>query len=211
MHSIDNHEIKPVPWILAGMLVLLSLTACATSKMEANWHDSSYSGSGILEDTLVIAMVDDQTIRRLYEDTFVAKLAAEGVHATQSYKLSLPDIKPNKDGIRAAVKEAGASSVLITRHLGTDTKEHRRPSTRSTFYADHYYSSMSSYYPMVYQEMGYTVQVTTVSLEANLYDAKTEKLVWSVRSESTNPPAIKKYIPELVDMFSSDLKKSGLL
>lgn len=192
----------------------LFFTSCGTSSLTATWHDSSYGGSAILKDVLVIAVAKDVTIKRLYEDSFVEKLADAGAHGVAGYTLNQPDIKPEKEAIEAAVKEAGASSVLITRYLGTDTKEHYRPPQRTSIYADPYYSSIRGYYPMAYREVytpGYTVTVTTIFLESNLYDAKTGKLVWTARSESINPTMTKKYVNELVNIFFSDLKKNGLL
>ncbi|NNK96044.1 MAG: hypothetical protein HKP41_16965 [Desulfobacterales bacterium] len=197
-----------------SLCMLLLLSSCGTSRLTATWHDVSYGRQKILQDVLIIAVTKDETIKRLFEDTFSAKLGAEGVQAVPSYTLSQPDIKPEQEAIDAAVKEAGARSVIITRHLGTNTKEHYRPPQRVSVFADPYYGGIHGYYPMAYREVytpGYTVKVTTVSLEANLYDVETGKLVWAVRSESTDPTMTKKYIEELVHLFTGDLKKNALL
>jgi len=206
----QNHAV--IQALCLSMLLLLS--SCGTSRLTATWHDASYGGQNNLQDVLIIAVTKDETVKRLFEDTFAAELEAEGVHAIPSYSLSQPDIKPEKEAIDTAIKEAGARSVIITRHLGTDTKEHYRPPQRTSVFADPYYGGIHGYYPMAYREVyspGYTVKVTTVSLEANLYDVKTGKLVWAVRSESTDPTMTKKYIEELVNLFSGDLKKNALL
>ena len=188
--------------------------SCSSSKLTATWHDPSFAESKTLQNVLVIAITRDETIKRLYEDQFIEKLASYGVKATGSYSLSQPDIKPTKEAVDAAVKEAGAQSVLITRYLGTDTKEHYRPPQRTMLYADPYYRGIHGYYPMAYREVytpGYTVTVNTVFLESNVYDVKTGNLVWSARSESINPSMTKKYVDELVNLFSTDLKKSSIL
>lgn len=197
-----------------SLCMLLLLSSCGTSRLTATWHDVSYGGQKKIQDVLIIAVTKDETIKRLFEDTFAATLGAEGLQAIPSYTLSQPDIKPEQEAIDAAVKEAGARSVIITRHLGTDTKEHYRPPQRVSVFADPYYGGIHGYYPMAYREVytpGYTVKVTTVSLEANLYDVETGKLVWAVRSESTDPTMTKKYIEELVHLFTGDLKKNALL
>jgi len=190
------------------------LTSCGTSKLTASWYDETFSGKHILQDVLIIAVSKDETIRRLYEDRFVEKLSMEGARAVASYTLIHPDIKPTEKGVNDAVKEAGAQAILVTRYLGTDIKEHYRPPQRSLVYADPYYRGIHGYYPMAYGEVyspGYTVQVTTITLESNLYDAKTGNLVWSTRSESINPSMTEKYVDELVNLFTADLKKSNLL
>jgi hypothetical protein len=190
------------------------MSSCGTSKLVANWHDEAFAGRHIVQDVLIIAVTKDETIRRLYEDEFVETLSKDGVRAVASYTLSQPDIKPTKEGVDAAVKEAGAQSVLITRYLGTDTKEHYRPPQRTMIYADPYYRGIHGYYPMAYGEVyspGYTVKVTTISLESNLYDTGSGNLVWSTRSESINPSMTKKYVAELVKLFTGDLKKANLI
>ncbi len=200
--------------VLVAIFFTLLTTSCGTSKLIATWHDATFAGKHIVKDVLIIAVTKDETIRRLYEDEFVDTLSKDGVRAIASYTLSQPDIKPTTEGVDAAVKEAGAQSVLITRYLGTDTKEQYRPPQRTMVYADPYYRGIHGYYPMAYGEVyspGYTVKVTTISLESNLYESKTGTIVWSTRSESINPSMTKKYVVELVNLFIGDLKKANLL
>ena len=208
---------EKVGWYIVMTLALLSLallSSCASTRLTASWYDDSYQQKKIMNDVLVIAVSKEETVRRLYEDSFAGELASKDVRAIPSYSLSQPDIQPEEAAIQAAIKEAGAHSVLITRHLGTDTKQHYRPPERYTVFADPYYGRMSGYYPMAYREVyspGYNVTVTTVALETNLYDVETGNLVWSARSESVDPKMTKKYIDELVDIFVNDLKSKGLL
>ncbi len=189
------------------------LSSCATTSLTTAWHDPNYSGSNSLHDVLIIAVAEEDTVRRLYEDGFVAKLSEAGVRAFPSYTLNIPDIKPTKQAVAAAVDAADASFVLITRHLTTDTKQHYRPP--EPVYVDPYYSRMNYYYPLAYREVsyrpGYTYKVTTVVLESNLYDVQTEKLIWSAQSKSVDPSMTQKYLDELISVFAKDLKDKKLL
>ena len=122
-------------WLLttrSSLFVFLSLSAlfvasCGTTSLTASWHDDNYSGRKMIDDVLIIAVTKDETIRRLYEDTFVEKMAAENIRAIASYTLSQPHIKPDEKAIASAVEESGAKAILVTRYLGTDTKEQYRP------------------------------------------------------------------------------------
>lgn len=200
--------------LLLLSLFPLLLSSCASSSLVASWHDENYSGAGVLDNVLIIAVTNDETLKRLYEDIFVEKLAASGISARPSYKLSESDIKPDRESMQRAIDESGAGALLITRHLGTDVKEHYHPPQRTMLWSDPYYSRYHRYYPMAYREVytpGYTVKVTTVSLESNLYDVSTEKLVWSVRSESVNPSMSRKYVNELIHLCIEDLKKNNFM
>ena len=195
------------------MAAAILLSSCASTNLTTTWHDKSYSGNNSLRDVLVIAVTEEQTSRRLYEDGFVAKLVEFGVRGVPSYSLQISDIEPTKQAVQTAVAMADARFVLITRHLGTDKKQHYRPP--EPIYVDPYYSRMYSYYPMAYREVryspGYTYTVTTVSIESNLYDAQTEKLIWSAQSKSVDPKMSKSYFDGLVNVFARDLQDKKLL
>ena len=201
-------------FLLVLSLSALFISSCATSSLVATWHDDNYSGVDALDNVLIIAVTNDETIKRLYEDIFVEKLVESGIRAQASYKLSESDIKPDRESMQKAIDESGAGALLITRYLGTDVKEHYHPPQRTMLWSDPYYSRYYRYYPMAYREVyspGYTVTVTTVSLESNLYDTRTGKLIWSVRSESVNPSMTRKYVKELVSLCVNDLKKNNLM
>lgn len=213
MEDANRHSvIKNFLWISA---LLLFLSSCATTTLTTTWHDAGYEDKNALQDVLIIAVVKDETTRRLYEDGFVATLAESGIRGIQSYALQESDIEPTREAVEKAVVDAGAQFVLITRHLGTDKKEHYRPPERVSVMADPYYSRYNRYYPLAYREVyytpGYTYTVTTVSLEANLYDARTEKIIWTAQSKSVDPKMSRKYLDGLISVFSKDLQEKGLL
>ena len=195
------------------LTVALLLYSCASTNLTATWHDQSYAGNNALRDVLVIAVTEEETSRRLYEDGFVAKLGESGVRGIPSYSLQVSDIKPTKQAVQTAVAMADARFVLITRHLSTDEKQHYSPP--EPIYVDPYYSSMHLYYPLAYREVryrpGYTYTVTTVAIESNLYDTQTEKLIWSAQSKSVDPNMSKSFFDGLVDVFAKDLKEKKLL
>ena len=201
-------------WRLLFLLIVpLLLHSCASSTLTATCYDQSYAGSNSLRDVLVVAVTEEETSRRLYEDGFVAALGESGVRGIQSYSLQVSDIEPTKQAVQTAVAMADARYVLITRHLSTDKKQHYSPP--EPVYVDPYYSRMHRYYPLAYQEVryrpGYTYTVTTVSIESNLYDAQTEKLIWSAQSKSVDPNMSKTFFDGLVDVFVKDLKEKKLL
>lgn len=195
------------------LTVAILLSSCASTSLTNAWHDQSYSGTNSLDDVLVIAVTEEETSRRLYEDGFVAKLSESGVRGVPSYSLQISDIEPTKQAVQTAVAMANARFVLITRHLTTDKKQHYSPP--QPLYVDPYYSRVHRYYPMAYREVryspGYTYTVTMVSIESNLYDARTEKLIWSAQSKSVDPKMSKSYFDGLVNVFAKDLQDKKLL
>src|SRR5210317_2112967 len=84
------------------LAVAILLSSCASTSLTNAWHDQSYSGTNSLDDVLVIAVTEEETSRRLYEDGFVAKLAESGVRGVPSYSLQISDIEPTKQAVQTA-------------------------------------------------------------------------------------------------------------
>jgi len=69
---------------------------------------------------------------------------------------------------------------------------------------------LSSAYDYRSDTQYYTTRVK-VRLETNLYDAKTEKKVWSARSRTLNPKSDTALMDSVIDALVKDLKKNKLL
>ncbi|MGH6623392.1 MAG: hypothetical protein ACREBN_05445 [Burkholderiaceae bacterium] len=112
------------PWIRSVHTALLAagaaaaLAACVSStQMNGQWRNPNAGKSLPLRSVVVMGIVNDATMRRLYEDTMVAALNARGIKAVQSY-LRLPADGPAPQAdIERVVKEFGAQSIMTTRLL----------------------------------------------------------------------------------------------
>ncbi len=51
----------------------------------------------------------------------------------------------------------------------------------------------------------------TVRLATNLYDVKTEKLIWSGKSETLRPDSVNQIIDDVIKVVIKDLQKNKLL
>ena len=58
---------------------------------------------------------------------------------------------------------------------------------------------------------GYYATDKNYYLEINLYDAKTEELVWSAQSETTNPSSIETFSNSFSQLVVNQLIKDGLI
>ena len=213
MNSADKRMKRFVLGVVAACLPLL-LSACGTSRLTAAWHDQQFAGKHRLQDVLVVAVTGDDTLRRLFEDAFVAALSKEGVKGLASYARSGADMQSGEAGLVAAAREAGARTVLLTTYLGTEKREQYRPPQRTIIFPGFYYRRFHGYYPFAYREVyspGYRVEVTTISFESKVYETQSGSLVWSTRSESISPSMTEKNVAGLVKLFIADLRKSGLL
>jgi len=166
---------KPIRFAagLTGAVVLL-LTACASMTVNSSWRDPTYQGPPF-KNVMVVAWVDRPSVRRTVEDIFVGDLTRRGVSAVASYTL-IPDARDVK---RAAVvetaKRSGVDSVLVNRLQGVDL-EVQDMEVQPFVTSDP--ADMWMDYPIGGAPVTIDVQSRTANLMSNLFDAKTQKMVW---------------------------------
>lgn len=175
-------------WLTFGLLLA---AACAPStKILKSWVDPSLP-PGTLKKVLVLGVARNSTLRRSYEDAFVAALKDRGVEGVPSYEWA-PDVSTiDRDAIAARVREEGVTQVLVTRVVNRQKVETYQPPTVSTVgvspYGPGWYGGWYPYYSVGFSYVsspGYVTVHDVVSLETNLYDSASEKLIWSGLSET---------------------------
>ena len=190
--------------------VLLPSVSCTSTKLTGSWVDQDFE-DGPITSVMVIGVSRNETTRRLYEDTFVRKLAEKNVKAVASYSRLDSSEKLERDVIRGAVDAAGVESVLITRVVGVNRKtEYYQP----TYTHARYYGSMYGYYGRAYDDVytpGYLSSYKVYELESTLYGGDSGKLIWSARSEMEEPDDLGKEISVLVGLLINDLIKKKVL
>ena len=152
------------------IIVLLTMISCATTTLNAVWKDESYQGK--ITNVLVIGVSKQPVRKRYFEDEFVKQLNARGLSATSSYRIFPSEEMLEKDTVLSKIREMGIDTVLITRMVDKKTVKTNVP------------GRSSSYYRAMYYEPGYTIQDEVVVLETNLYDEKSEDLIWSAQSDT---------------------------
>jgi hypothetical protein len=195
-----------IKWFVCAVFsgVLIFACAGAGTKLTHTWVDEAHRGKPV-SDILVIGLTykGNEEVRRSFEDKFVAQLRAAGIEAISSVDaISIPaDMKLEKDEILEAVSKFNNDAVIITHLVDKEEKE-------VYTYADRRHRSYYGYYGWAY---GYSSTRSTVRLATNLYDVRTEKLIWSGKSETLNPDSTKQMIDDVIKAVIKDLQKNNLL
>mgnify|MGYP003385130634 CR=1 FL=1 len=192
------------------VLVVMLLTACAATQLNAVWKDPAYKAHP--KKILVIAVAKNPENRKSLEDGFVAHLKARGSSAIASYTL-LPEYKQNdQEGIAKLVREQGADALLITRLVG---KRNRGSYVPGKFYQPPpNYSTWRDYfgYGMDVEYMpGFMVDSRNSVMEINLYDTVSDQLIWSVSSETGGMGSGRDIIDSYIDVIMKNMSEQGLL
>lgn len=169
---------------LGTAVLLMILTACATTKLSGTWKDENLSEKKF-QKLLIIGAAKQQNVRELFEDEFVRQLEAQGGKAIPSYTLIPAEKMLDKETIVSHITENRIDAVLITRLTGS--KGEREMETGNTYRVPYaYYNQMHEYYKKGLESTQEPSPATThkvIILETNIYNAETEKLAWATASD----------------------------
>lgn len=189
----------------------LGLSGCAgsSSRLVQTHMDENRAGRPI-RNALIIVVVDDQKIRRIFETYYKDWLHAKGVAAVISvdaFPVAM-GTKLDKAAIIAVVGQHASDAILITRIVDlnqTEVFNRSRPRYYSNYYG--FYNSTWDYvtWPTEYKEN------VTLQLETRLYDTQTESLIWAGETALVNPKTAGQAIGQVVEGVMKDLEKNRLL
>ena len=184
------------------------ITACGGgTKLVKIEVDESRVGKPV-SSLLVIGVTYNQDVRKTFEDKMAAALNAAGVKAVTSVDTIPISEKQQleKEKVLEVVKKRGNDAAIVTYLVYTQDKE---VITRDFSGTAGRYGFLWSYGNV--HGPGYSSVNSTLQLITNLYDVKTEKLVWSGESETTKAESLDKAIDDVIKVVIADLKKNKLL
>ena len=196
---------NPVKWFGYLFSFVFLIISCAGTELTQKQVDDAYKGKPV-SDILVIAITGNEHNRRSYEKKFVAQLKSVGVDAVSSEEaIPMPaDLELKKETIIKAVNQYENDAVIITHLIGKEEKDvyTRGGSAHRGFYG---------FYHSRYSDPGYSSTSTTVRLETNLYDVKTEKLIWSGKSKTWSKDSTDQIINDVINAVINNLQKNKLI
>jgi hypothetical protein len=193
-------------------VLVFSLASCTSTKLTSVWKDNTYQGN--IDTLMVVAVTENTRNRLIFEREFVEEFNNAGIEAIASIDVIPPEEASNEDAILAEAQKRGISMIMVTHLIGVDEKSVYHPPKTRTVSRGGYYGRFRSYYPRVYEyvhEPGYYTKHKSVNLETNLYQTKTQKLIWSVTSETLDPESVNTVIESLSKVVIKDLRKQKLL
>ncbi len=201
--------------LLAGFVGLVASCTPSTS-LVSSWHDSSYQ-RGSLKRPLVVAAANQQIVRMKIEDELVKGLRAIGVDAASSHAM-FPQPELSAATIRDRLPTTDRDSVMVT-HLVDVRAETVVVPDQAELYptappAYPRYESWANDYAYSYgvvTSAAYTYETNRkYVLQTNLYDAASEKLVWTAVTESEEPTDLDAAIESFAGVIVKNVQKNGL-
>lgn len=188
---------------------LLLAAGCASTKVESTWHDDAARAQ--YSNVLVVAVLEYPPYRKLVEEEITYHIRAAGGTANAVADVLGTTDEIDKAAAESAIKKTGADAVMLVRLIGRTEEDSQVPPALAVqgiyegrgWYGAYYYSLR------VVKLDGYTEEFTTSRIETTIFDAASEKKVWSAITDTTEvrpSDALNSYIKAV----GKELRESGL-
>lgn len=202
---------------LAGLVLVLLLAGCSNTTLSGSWKDPGFQGQ--VRKVYLVGIANQEINRRIFEDAFAEELATLGVTGIPSYRELAPDQLDSKEAIGNELRRTGVDAILMARMTDMRTEEMQNPDyVTGRYYPGFapapYYRSWDSYYDHRFEALYQSPKVTTLqiaTIEANLYDAGTGRLIWAAQLKTLIDSDIQTLVAGFVKNVAKDLRKQGLL
>jgi hypothetical protein len=182
---------RPTRTTAARLLALAAavlLAACAPSQLVQQQANPEYAGKKHFKRVLVVAVSNDDLMRRVFEDDVVKRLGERGIQGVPAYSLAPRAAAVDQATLKRLIAESRADAVLTSRVTAVDTATYK---TRGyTVAVGVGWGGFYDYYTGIWDTVkvsGQTVSGPTTTLsETRLFDARTGTLAWSGLIETTD-------------------------
>ncbi len=190
--------------------IFFSFTNCGpTQKVTYSWKNPAYKSQQSFKKIFVAALVKNPHVRTHLEDEMGMAATAQGFMVERSLDYFPPTFKDKEPVSRETMMEKIKSlqcDLIFTIALVDKESEARYVPGNMGMYGPYpayglrFRGYYSYWYPYMY-DPGYYVTDKTYVMEGNLFEASTETLIWSVQTETLNPPSIERFSKDLIDMM----------
>lgn len=199
--------------IVAGLFILSS---CGTStQIVGSWKKSGAESIGYRK-VFVAALTNNMIAKQKVENELAAIMSRSGVTVTKSLDVFPPDIesKNNKDKEALLKKIRDYDTDLIVTNAVIDKQTQERYSSGYPYspwgWAGNFWGYYRGYYGRFYDPGYYTLD-KVYYLETNVFDAKTDQLIWSAQSKTYNPSSLNSFIEGYAKVIAQKLLQDGIL
>jgi hypothetical protein len=207
---------RQISKLAALSLIIFLLCSCASTSLIDTWRNPSLR-TPRLQRVLVVSITSKESTRRVYEEMLVSELSRHGVDAVAGTTLIPNDGKPEWSQLDKAVKRSAAQAVLTVQTVKIEQQTtvqpgyvdpypgHWYPEAFPTWDLYGYYGSMPNYGP------AYISTYDIATMQVNLFDAASGKLLWAATLESSEPEKAISVGKDLARLVVESLAKQGLI
>ncbi len=202
--------------LILAVLTISLFTACGPStQIVKSWTDPSLNAATVkaYNKVLVIAQLKDDSSRRIAEDKIVASSPKGNFVASYSY---LKSSQQDQNLVVADLLKDGIEGIVLMRLTEIEKSTDYVQGTSyygGWGYGHGYYGGYGGwgYGGSMYSTPGYYEENKTYFVETNIYDVKSNKLLWSGTTSTLNPTKINEALDEIIMAVKTELTNKGLI
>jgi len=195
--------------LILSLVIASSFAACSPStQIEKTWMEPGSSVTlGPTNKTLVIAMVKDETSRRVIEDELVKRLKT----AVPSYQSLTTDMlkAANEEALTNVLVKDKFTHVLLMRLADIEKETSYVHGTTTGFYGG--YGRYYGYGAGMYASPGYYTTDKNYFIETTVYSVEPNKLLWTGTTKTVNPSKMNKTVNDIADVVAAKMKQDGFV
>jgi len=196
--------------LIGSLLIMCTICSCGPStKIEKSWVEP---GARVAPDpqnkVMVIALVKDETSRRVIEDELVKRIKTPAVASYQF--LTSEMIKAASDeALNSMITKEKFTHVLLMRLADIEKETSYVPGTTTGYYGG--YGMYYGYGAAMYSTPGYYTTDKNYFIETTIYSVNPNKLLWTGTTKTVNPSKVNKAVNEIADVVVAKMKQDGFL
>jgi hypothetical protein len=200
---------KTLPFRTLGIfLISLALNCCSTATpIVSEWRNPAETSGSFLR-VMIAGPNRDASVRRNFEDEFVAQLAARGVEGLQSYRYVPDNEPPNENSFKRAAQEARADALLFMRPVRVEEKT-SYPVLGPGISFGIFGSNAGAEWSGIPGASG-PYRSNEYTSETALYDIARDELVWTGTVKTTDPKNVRTAINAYVQTVTKALDAQNL-
>lgn len=202
--------------LLTGLAWCLILTSCGTStQIVGSWKKEGLSDSLAYKKVFVAALTNNLQAKQKVENELAALFSGAGATVTKSLDAFPPDIESknnrDKEALLKKIKDYDADLIVTNAVIDKQTQERYVGMPYAPWgWAGNFWGYYRGYYGRFYDPGYYTLE-RVYYLETNVFDAKTDKLIWSAQSKTPSPSSLNSFIEDYVKAIAEKMKADEIL
>jgi hypothetical protein len=197
--------------LIFSIIITAVITGCGPStQITKSWQDpnTTIQMANATNKVLVVALVKDESSRRIVEDNLVKRI---GSHAVASYTFLTPDVIKSADStmLDQKLKQDMFTYVLIMRLAEINKETSYVPGTTTGYYGG--YGRYYGYGAGMYSSPGYYTTDKNYMIETTVYSVDPDKLIWTGTTQTVNPTNMDKTVTDIADVVSDKMRKDGFI
>ena len=209
--QILTHKIMKRIKLVSALLVACLFVACSPStRITGSWVDPAASTNFTSGQTVFIAsLTRNIEVRTKMETELEAYVKTRNINVVKGNTYFTPDFYqtiPTEKQMLRIIRKSGANTILMVSMTNKKSKNINY-NGGGGFYPFGFYNWWGpSFYGQNYQ-----YRESVYYMESNLYDLKTNKIIWSAQSETINPGSISKFVKTYPKVLIDQMIKDGVL